>query len=143
MPKISPRSSDPGPADAECRPGHRRVPVTFRSADAEDIARTPPDRFARGTLDRAADAARATGPARGTAAGHSIRAASRPGTTGTFGGPIAVRAAGRGSRVTCSYHTPGLTSGPVVSGPALATLLAVAIGGALRTRTCRSSTGKH
>ena len=58
-------------------------------------------------------------------------------TPGTLGGLIAVRLGGGGSRVSCSYHTPGLTSGLVVSGLALATLLAVAIGGALRTRTRR------
>uniref|UniRef100_A0AAU2V989 YfhO family protein n=1 Tax=Streptomyces sp. NBC_00003 TaxID=2903608 RepID=A0AAU2V989_9ACTN len=160
--------ANPGLLTLATVPATGEFTVTFDSAKAQDIPRTPLGCFDRGTLDKVVDALQATGPTRVTAGGHSIQAAFRPGTTGTaviavpaadgwrcqvdggaartpgtLGGLIAVKLAGNTSRVACSYHTPGLKSGLVVSGLALATLLAVAIGGALRTRTCRSSTGKH
>ncbi|MFF4185658.1 YfhO family protein [Streptomyces sp. NPDC001691] len=160
--------ANPGVLPLADVPGGGTFTVTFASDRAQDIPRTPLGCYQRGTLDKVVDTLKATGPARITAGGHSIEADFRPGTTGTaviavpavdgwqcradgraattpgtLGGLIAVELAGSGSRVACSYHTPGLKSGLAVSGLALATLLAVAIGGALRTRTCRSSTGKH
>lgn len=44
-----------------------------------------------------------------------------------------------GTRVSCSFRTPGLTSGLLASGLALMVLIAVGVGGALRTRSSRIS----
>ncbi|MEV8522879.1 YfhO family protein [Streptomyces sp. NPDC052000] len=160
--------ANPGLQTLGTVPADGTFTVTFDSARTQDIPRTPVGCLDRGTLDKVVATLKTTAPARITAGGHSIDAAFRPGTNGTaviavpavdgwrcqvdggaaktpgtLGGLIAVRLGGGGSRVACSYHTPGLKPGLVVSGLALATLLAVAIGGALRTRTRRSSTGKH
>jgi uncharacterized membrane protein YfhO len=134
---------------------------------AQNIPRFPVGCLHPGALARAVGQLKATGPVKVTAGGHSIEATFRRGTTdtavvampavagwrcsvdgaaakapGTLGGLMAVRLGG-GSRLACSFHTPGLTTGLLASGLALAVLLAAGLGALLRTRSARAATGER
>ncbi|MFF3413004.1 YfhO family protein [Streptomyces sp. NPDC002742] len=138
-------------------PAGGKLTVQLATAQAQDIPNTPVGCLDRAKLDRAIGHLRATGPTDISAGGHSIAATFPKGTTGTavisvpavrgwqcsaggkaarrpatLGGLIAVILGGNGSRVSCSYRTPGLRSGLLMSALAMAVLLAVAVAGRVR-----------
>ncbi|MFG2716761.1 YfhO family protein [Streptomyces sp. NPDC048416] len=147
--------------------------VALGTHKVQDIPKFPVGCLDRGKLGAAVQKLKATAPLEVTAGGHSIAATFRKGTTGTavistpavtgwqcsvdggaarapatLGGLMAVSLGDGGSRVSCSYGTPGLKPGLLASGLALVALLAVGAGGVIRTRSSRRSSttsphGKH
>lgn len=133
--------------------------VRIATTQAQDIPKNPVGCLDRAKLDRTVAHLRETGPSTIAAGGHSIAATFPKGTTGTavisvpavtgwqcsvggraakapgnLGGLIAVRLGDNGSRIACSYRTPGLRSGLLMSALAMAVLLAAAV----RTRSTAS-----
>ncbi|MFE5484016.1 YfhO family protein [Streptomyces sp. NPDC056527] len=144
-------------------PADGRVNVKIHSNRGQFIPRNPLGCLDRSALERTVRQLRTTGPERVEATGHGISATFAPGTKGTaivsvpaatgwrcsvdggqaraprtLGGLMAVDLGDGASRLSCSFHTPGLRLGLAASGAAAALLLAVAVGHALRTRTPRS-----
>ncbi|MEU3503230.1 YfhO family protein [Streptomyces hundungensis] len=147
--------------------------VALGTHKAQGVPQFPVGCLNQAKLDAAVDHLKATAPVKVTAGGHTIDATFREGTTGTavistpavtgwqcsvdgkparapgtLGGLMAVNLGDGGSRLSCSFQTPGLKPGLLASGLALVALLAVGIGGAVRTRSSRSSSpssanGKH
>ncbi|MEU9865798.1 YfhO family protein [Streptomyces sp. NPDC047971] len=145
-------------------PADGRVTVKIHSSRGQFIPSNPLGCLDRAALDRAVQHLRATGPEHVEAGGHGISAVFAPGTKGTaivsvpaatgwrcsvdggqaraprtLGGLMAVDLGDGASRVSCSFHTPGLRLGLAVGAATAALLLAVAVGHALRTRTPRST----
>ncbi|WP_329133339.1 YfhO family protein [Streptomyces sp. NBC_01476] len=132
-------------------PAGGRFTVALGTHRAEAVPRFPVGCLDPHALAAAIARLKATGPVRVTAGGHTIRATFRPGTRGTavvsvpavtgwrcsvnggragaphtLGGLIAVGLRG-GSRLSCSYVTPGLAPGLWASGLALVVLLAAGL----------------
>ncbi|MBD0736896.1 YfhO family protein [Streptomyces sp. CBMA29] len=143
-------------------PASGRIRLALGTTTAQDIPRFPVGCLDQGALRQAVAKLRATGPVEVTAGGHTIAATFRRGSHGTavlavpavtgwrcsvdggapavprtLGGLIAVDLGG-GSRVSCSFRTPGLNAGLPASGLALAVLLAVGVGGRFRDRSGRN-----
>ncbi|MFI6682296.1 YfhO family protein [Streptomyces sp. NPDC050485] len=155
-------------------PAGGKFTVALGTRKAQDIPKFPVGCLDRAKLGAAVGQLKTTAPLEVTAGGHSIAATFRKGTKGTavistpavtgwqcsvdggasrtpgtLGGLIAVSLGDGGSRVSCSYQTPGLKPGLLASGLALVALLAVGAFGVVRTRSSRfssstsSSNGKH
>ncbi|MFF3157102.1 YfhO family protein [Streptomyces sp. NPDC057910] len=156
-------------------PASGKFTVALGVTSPQDIPQFPVGCLSRAKLKGAVDHLKATAPQKVTAGGHSIAATFPKGTTGTavistpatdgwqcsvdggpsrapgtLGGLMAVNLGNGGSRLSCSFQTPGLKPGLLASGLALVALLAVGAGGAVRTRTRSSRTpspssanGKH
>ncbi|MFF3976737.1 YfhO family protein [Streptomyces sp. NPDC001828] len=156
-------------------PASGKFTVALGTHKAQDTPKFPVGCLSRAKLDAAVDHLKATAPQKVTAGGHTIAATFPKGTTGTavistpattgwqcsvdggparapgtLGGLMAVNLGDGGSRLSCSFQTPGLKPGLLASGLALVALLAVGVGGAVRTRTRSSRTsspssanGKH
>ncbi|MET9362043.1 YfhO family protein [Streptomyces sp. NPDC006632] len=145
-------------------PATGKFTVALGTHKVQDIPAFPVGCLDPAKLKAAVQELKATAPVKVTAGGHSIAATFREGTTGTavistpaaagwmcsvdggaarppatLGGLMAVSLDDGGTRVSCSFRTPGLTSGLLASGLALMVLIAVGVGGALRTRSSRIS----
>ncbi|RPF39991.1 membrane protein YfhO [Streptomyces sp. Ag109_G2-6] len=139
----------------------RDFPLVLTPEAAQPVPRSPLGCLDTTRLERAVNDMSANAPARVNAGGHAITAVfdgprtgaavvSAPAVEGwqcsvdggdpqppsTLGGLIAVRMTGH-TRVACSYRTPGLHAGVVLSACALAVLLGVAAIGSLRRRPQR------
>ncbi|MER0445577.1 YfhO family protein [Streptomyces sp. Edi4] len=154
-------------------PADGKFTVALGTHKIQDIPKFPVGCLDHDKLKAAVQKLTTTAPLEVTAGGHSIAATFREGTTGTavistpavtgwqcsvdggaarapgtLGGLMAVSLGDGGSRLSCSYRAPGLTSGLLASGLALAALLAVGAAGMIRTRSSRCSPtsslhGKH
>ncbi|MCX5382465.1 YfhO family protein [Streptomyces sp. NBC_00083] len=145
-------------------PATGKFTVALGTHKAQDIPRFPVGCLNPAKLKAAVQELKATAPLKVTAGGHSIAATFRKGTTGTavistpavtgwqcsvdggaarapgtLGGLMAVDLGDGGSRVSCSFQTPGLKPGLLASGLALLVLLAVGVGAVLRVRSSRTS----
>ncbi|MEU9097556.1 YfhO family protein [Streptomyces sp. NPDC048361] len=145
-------------------PASGKFTLALGTHKAQDIPMFPVGCLNPAKLKAAVQELKATAPVKVTAGGHSIAATFRKGTTGTaviatpavtgwqcsvdggaarapgtLGGLMAVNLGTGGSHVSCSFQTPGLKPGLLASGLALLVLLAVGVGGVIRTRSSRTS----
>jgi hypothetical protein len=161
------RTTDNGILPAGRVPASGKVTLALSGGAGQNIPAFPIGCLDDSALSRAIDHLKATGPVSVTAGGHSIDATFRRGTTGTavvavpavngwtcsvdgaasktpgtLGGLVAVSLGQGGSHVACSFRTPGLSTGLLATGLALALLLTVGIAGLVRTRSRRNATGE-
>ncbi|MFC4036452.1 YfhO family protein [Streptomyces polygonati] len=159
------RKTDNGILPVGRVPAGGAITLALSGPRTQDIPRFPVGCLSKAALSRAVAGLKATAPDKVTAGGHTIGATFRRVTTGTavlavpavngwrcsvdgraaeapgtLGGLMAVGLGDGGSRVACSFRTPGLRAGLLAGGAALAVLLAVAVGGLVRARQTRAAT---